>query len=406
MPKFSYQAITETGATTSGEIEADSLEVANNMLASRGYIPTRVKAEQPALSGLQMSKIREQLSPVKAPELILFTKQFKTMINAGVNMMNMLEILEEQTENPKLRRILGKMHQDIKEGASLYEAFSKHPKVFSPLYCSMIQAGEASGALPEVLERLIYIIEHEHQVKSDIKSAMTYPVIVLVFLFTAFLVLITQVIPKFVNIFNNAGLTLPLPTQICLLIYEFLSNYWYLLIGGTVVAALFLYYYLKTKQGRLVRDTILMRVPLIGPLFVKSAISRFASIFSILQASGVDVLDSMDILAGTIGNAAIGSELERIKDSLAEGRGIAGPLGQAKYFTPMLINMVAIGEESGNLENMLRDVAEHYDTEVEYSMKKLSEAIGPLLTVGLAAVVGFFALAIFLPMWDLTLMAK
>ncbi|MGD9239533.1 MAG: type II secretion system F family protein [Desulfobacterales bacterium] len=406
MPKFSYQAITETGATTSGEIEADSLEVANNMLASRGYIPTRVKAEQPALSGLQMSKIREQLSPVKAPELILFTKQFKTMINAGVNMMNMLQILEEQTENLKLRGILGRMHQDIKEGASLYDAFRKHPKVFSPLYCSMIQAGEASGALPEVLERLIYIIEHEHQVKADIKSAMTYPLIVVVFLFTAFLVLITQVIPKFVNIFNNAGLTLPLPTQICLLIYTFLSNYWYLLLGGTAVVVLFVYYYLKTDQGKLARDTILMRVPLIGPLFVKSAISRFASIFSILQASGVDVLDSMDILSGTIGNAAVGGELDRIKDSLAEGRGIAGPLGQAKYFTPMLINMVAIGEESGNLENMLRDVAEHYDTEVEYSMKKLSEAIGPLLTVGLAAVVGFFALAIFLPMWDLTLMAK
>ena len=406
MPKFSYQAITETGASTSGEIEADSLEVANNMLASRGFIPTRVKAEQPALSGLQMSKIREQLSPVKAPELILFTKQFKTMINAGVSMMNMLEILEEQTENPKLQSILSRMHKDIKEGASLYDAFIKHPKVFSPLYCSMIQAGEAAGALPEVLERLIYIIEHEHQVKSDIKSAMTYPAIVVVFLFTAFLVLITQVIPKFVNIFNNAGLSLPLPTQICLFIYTFLSNYWYLLLGGTVVAIVLLYYYLKTDQGRLARDTIMMRVPLLGPLFVKSAISRFASIFSILQASGVDVLDSMDILSGTIGNAAIGGELENIKDSLAEGRGIAGPLGQAKYFTPMLINMVAIGEESGNLENMLRDVAEHYDTEVEYSMKKLSEAIGPLLTVGLAAVVGFFALAIFLPMWDLTLMAK
>jgi type IV pilus assembly protein PilC len=406
MPKFSYQAITETGATTSGEIEAESLESANSLLASRGYIPTRVKAEQPGLSGLQMAKIREQLTPVKAPELILFTKQFKTMINAGVSMLNMLEILEEQTENPKLRSILGKMYQDIKEGASLYDAFTKHPKVFSPLYCSMIQAGEASGALPEVLDRLIYIIEHEHQVKSDIKSAMTYPLIVVVFLFTAFLVLITQVIPKFVNIFNNAGLTLPLPTQICLLIYTFLSNYWYLLLGGTAVVVLFLFYYLKTDQGKLARDTILMRVPLIGPLFAKSAVSRFASIFSILQSSGVDVLDSMDILSGTIGNAAIGKELESIKDSLAEGRGIAGPLGQAKYFTPMLINMVAIGEESGNLENMLRDVAEHYDTEVEYSMKKLSEAIGPILTVGLAAVVGFFALAIFLPMWDLTLMAK
>ena len=406
MPKFSYQAITETGATTSGEIEAESLESANSILASRGYIPTRVRAEQPALSGLQLSHIRERFSPIKAPEVILFTKQFKTMFDAGVAMMNMLGILEQQTENLRLKRILGTMHQDIKEGASLYEAFSKHKKVFSPLYCSMIRAGEASGALPEVLERLIYIIEHEHKVKSDIKSALTYPIIVVVFLFTAFLVLITQVIPKFVNIFKNAGLALPLPTQICLLIYRFLSNYWYLILGGVALVILFLFYYLKTEQGKFTRDTILMRVPLLGPLFVKSAVSRFASIFSILQSSGVDVLDSMDILSGTIGNVAVARELDGIKDSLAEGRGIAGPLGQAKYFTPMLINMVAIGEESGKLENMLRDVAEHYDTEIEYSMKKLSEAIGPLLTVGLAAVVGFFALAIFLPMWDLTLLAK
>lgn len=406
MPKFQYQAITETGATTAGEIEADSLESANSMLAARGYIPTRVRAEQPALSGFQMAKIRELLSPVKAPELILFTKQFKTMFNAGVSMINLLEILEQQTENPKLRGILNKMHQDIKEGASLHEAFRKHPKVFSPLYCSMIRAGEASGALPEVLDRLTYIIEHEHKVKSDIKAALAYPIIVVVFLFTAFLILITQVIPKFVNIFNNAGLNLPLPTQICIFIYEFLANYWYLIIGAVIVSGVFLYYYLKTKQGKYARDTFLMRVPLIGPLFVKSAVSRFASIFSILQASGVDVMDSMDILSETIGNAAIGGELDGLRDRLAEGRGIAGPLSEAKYFTPMLINMVAIGEESGNLENMMQEVAGHYDTEVEYSMKKLSEAIGPLLTIGLAAVVGFFALAIFLPMWDLTLLAK
>jgi type IV pilus assembly protein PilC len=406
MPKFTYQAITETGTTISGVIEAESQENASNILASRGYIPTRVRAEQAALSGFQMSKIREMLAPVKAPELILFTKQFKTMFNAGVAMINLLEILEAQTENPKLRRVLNKMHQDIKEGASLYDAFKKHPKVFSALYCSMIRAGERSGALAEVLDRLTYIIEHEHRVKSDIKSALTYPTIVVVFLFSAFLILITQVIPKFAAIFKSAGLNLPLPTQICIFIYEFLSSYWYVIIGAVVLAGLFLYYYLKTDQGRYARDALLMRIPLLGPLFVKSAVSRFASIFSILQASGVDVLDSMDILSGTIGNAAIGRELEGIKGRLAEGRGIAGPLGEASYFTPMLINMVAIGEESGNLENMLKDVASHYDTEVEYSMKKLSEAIGPLLTVGLAAVVGFFALAIFLPMWDLTLMAK
>jgi type IV pilus assembly protein PilC len=188
--------------------------------------------------------------------------------------------------------------------------------------------------------------------------------------------------------------------------YEFIIHYWYVGLGILVVGGVAFYYYSQTEKGKLLIYTVLMKVPIIGPLFVKSAISRFASIFSILQSSGVDILQTMDILTDTIGNAAISHELSGIRDRLAAGHGIAGPLSSAKYFTPMLINMVAIGEESGNLEDLLQDVANHYDTEVEYAMKKMSEAIGPILTVGLAAVVGFFALAIFLPMWDLTLMAK
>ena len=406
MPKYSYTAITDSGGTTSGELEADSLESANANLASRGFIPTQVREEKPGLGTIDFSGITEALTPIKAAELILFTKQFNTMIKAGVSMMRLFEVLVDQTENPKLKKVLATMHQDIKEGASLYEAFSKHPRVFSNLYCSMIRAGETSGALPEVLERLTYIIEHENKVKSDIKSALMYPIIVVCFLAVAFIILLTGVIPKFVNIFKSAGLDLPLPTQICMIMYEFLTNYWYLAIGGTVGGIIALVYYFRTDQGRLVRDTALMKLPILGPVFIKSAISRFASIFAILQASGVDVLESFDILSGTIGNAAIGNELEGIKGRLAEGHGISGPLREAKYFTPMLINMVAVGEESGNLEDMLGDVAEHYDTEVEYSTRKLSQSIAPILTIGLAAVVGFFALAIFLPMWDLTLMAK
>jgi len=323
-----------------------------------------------------------------------------------VPMLSLLKILEEQTEHPGLRRILDTIHQDIKEGASLYEAFRRHPKVFSPLYCDMLRAGEASGSLNEVLDRLTYIIEHEHKVRSDIKSAMMYPIIVVCFLFVAFIVLLTAVIPRFVGIFKGAGLKLPLPTQICMLMYEFLINYWYIAICIFVAGGGALYFYLKTDQGKYVFYTAVMKLPLVGPLFRKSAISRFASVFSILQSSGVDILQTMDILSDTLGNAAISRELDGIKDRLAEGHGIADPLRSAKYFTPMLINMVAIGEESGSLEELLQDVAGHYDAEVEYAMKKLSDAIGPILTIGLAAVVGFFALAIFLPMWDLTLMAK
>ena len=406
MPKFSYRAITEDGENTSGEIEAESVEKASSMLASQGYIPTRVREERAAVSGAQLGSFLDSLSSIKAPELILFTKQFNTLIRAGVPMLSLLKVLEEQTEHPRLQKILGSIHQDIKEGSSLHDAFRKHPKAFSPLYCNMLRAGEASGSLNEVLDRLIYIIEHEHQVKSDIKSALTYPIIVVCFLLVAFIVLLTGVIPRFVSIFKSAGLKLPLPTQICMLLYNFMVQYWYIGISIFVIGGTALYLYLRTENGKYVFYKAVMKLPILGPLFIKSAISRFASIFSILQASGVDILQVMDILAETIGNAAISRELEGIRSRLAEGHGIAGPLSSAKYFTPMLINMVAIGEESGNLEELMQDVAKHYDTEVEYAMKKLSEAIGPMLTIGLAAVVGFFAISIFLPMWDLTLMAK
>jgi type IV pilus assembly protein PilC len=406
MPKFSYRAITDDGATATGEIEADSVESASTMLAAQGYIPTQVKEERSARSGAQLAGLLEFFSPIKTPELILFTKQFNTLIRAGVPMLSLLKVLEEQTEHPKLRNILNTIHQDIKEGFSLYDAFRKHQKVFTPLYCNMLRAGEASGALNEVLDRLIYILEHENKLKSDIKSALMYPIIVVCFLCIAFVVLLTGVIPRFVNIFKGAGLTLPLPTRICMFLYQGLAHYWYVVLVILVVGGVALYYYLKTEQGKYVLYTLLMRVPVVGPLFVKSAISRFASIFSILQASGVDILQTMRILRDTIGNAAISRELDGITDRLAAGRGVAEPLSSAKYFTPMLINMVAIGEESGNLEDLMQEVATHYDTEVEYAMKKMSEAIGPVLTIGLAAVVGFFALSIFLPMWDLTLMAK
>ena len=320
--------------------------------------------------------------------------------------MQILQILQQQTENIKLKKILGKMQKDVNEGLSLHEAFKKHPKVFSVLYCSMVEAGEASGALPEILDRLTYIIEHEYKVKSDIKSALQYPIIVVSFLVIAFIVLLTFVIPKFVSIFSSAGLKLPLPTKICMALYEFMSNYWLLIIGSIFIFATLLVLSLRTKQGQFIKDSLLLKVPIVGQLLLKAAISRFASIFAILHSSGVDILDSMDILSGTIGNAAVSHEVEGIKNRLEEGRGIAGPLMAAKYFTPMVINMVAIGEETGNLQEMLQEAASHYDTEVEYSMRKMSEAIGPMLTVGLAAVIGFFALAIFLPMWDLTTMVK
>ena len=402
MPKFSYKAINESANTVSGVIEADSLEMATDILTERGYIPSKVTEKRETSRGFTWSNINESITPIKSPDMILFTKQFRTMIHAGVPILSLLQVLENQTENLKLKKIIGAMTLDIKGGSSLYDAFRKHPTTFSSFYCSMVRAGESSGELGDVMDRLIYILEHEHKIKSDIKSALQYPILVVIFLAVAFFVLLTFVIPKFAKILISAGIEIPLPTRICMLLYQILSNYWLLILGAVIAGIGILVYYLSTEQGKYVRDSFVLKLPIFGPLFVKAAMARFASIFAILYKSGIHVLDSIKILSGTIGNAAISKEFERIRGQLEEGRGIAEPLRTARYFTPMVIDMVAIGEASGKLEDMLREVSAHYDDEVEYATSQLSEAIGPILVVGLAAVVGFFALAIFLPMWDLT----
>ena len=404
MPVYQYKAINSSGNTVSGELEADSPDSANSILAARGYIPDRV-VEKGAGRFFE-GRLRGVLTPIQPMDLILFTKQLRTMIKAGVPIVHLLQVLENQTENHRLKRIIGKMAADIQSGSGLHETFRKHPGVFSHLYCSMIQAGEKSGSLVDVLERLIYIVDHEHKVKSDVKAALRYPMFVMIFLGVAFVVLLTVVIPKFVTIFSKAGLVLPMPTRVCLSLYHFVNQYWPVIIIAAIGSIAVLSAYTKTTIGRRQRDTLMLNLPIIGNVFLKTAMSRFGSIFSILQGSGVSILESMDILSGTIGNAAISNQLTRIRDLMAEGRGISGPLKSSKYFSPMVIHMVAVGEESGNLDELLKEMSVHYDVEVEYAMKKLSDSIGPILTLALAAIVGFFAFAIFLPMWDLTKLVK
>ena len=406
MTKFSYQAINEIGNVVSGELDAPSADTARNILAGRGYIPSKIKELGREKSAGRQLDLASLFIRVRTPDLILFSKQLGTMLRAGIPVLRLFQVLQSQTENRRLKSVIGHLIQDIQEGSTIHEAMRKHPGVFSPLYCSMVRAGEASGSLSEVLDRLIYIIEHEHKIRSDIKAALTYPIIVLVFLGIAFFVLLTFVIPKFVRIFEAAKIDLPLPTKFCIFLNMILSNYWHVIIAAFLVTVAALIVYFRTEQGRYIRDLILVRVPHLGSLFVKASMSRFASIFAILQSSGVSVLETLGILSDTIGNAAISREFDRIGDQLREGRGISDPLKSARHFTPMVINMVAIGEESGNLDTMLREVASHYDAEVEYAMNRLTAIIGPVLTIGLAAMVGFFALAIFLPMWDLTKMLR
>ncbi|MGE0084718.1 MAG: type II secretion system F family protein [Desulfococcaceae bacterium] len=400
MAKYTYRAINEQGKTLSGTVEADSPEAANDMVLKMGHIPAGISKSMGFHS--DAFDIRKLLYPVRTRDLIIFTKQFRTMFRTGVPMLELLQILERQTENITLKTAIASISANMREGYSLSDAFKKHPRIFSPLYCSVLHAGERSGALSDVLERLSYIMEHEEKIKSDIKSALWYPAYVTGFLGFAFFVLLIFVIPKFVSIFRSQGLVLPLPTRICLWMYNTFSHYWGVLLLSVFIIVCVLYLCLRTNQGKYVRDLIFMKIPVLGTLFVKGAMSRFASIFAILQYSGVSVMESMTILSGTIGNAAISKEFDGIKSAIRQGNSIASTLRSARYFPPMVLNMVAIGEKTEKLDEMLSEISRHYDSEVEYSMKGVTESITPFLTISIAFVVGFFALAIFLPMWDMT----
>lgn len=404
MSLYSYQAINENGSTTSGSLEADSVATAENLLVAKGQIPTRVRLTRSQSDYWAM--LREKMGSVKPYELIMFTKQFRSMLHAGVPILRLLQVLEMQTANRTLRLVIAGMAVDIRQGTTLSEAIEKHPAIFSSLYCNMVRAGEMSGSLPEVLARLVYIIEHEEKVRSDIKAALQYPKIVIIALGAAFFVLLTFVIPKFADVFAKAGIGLPLPTRLAVLLYQMLANYWYIILAVIFGGFYITHAYLKTPAGKLLKDGLLLKMPLFGPLFNKAAMSRFASIFAILNSSGVPVMTALSILSATIGNTAISKDFDAVRGQMAEGKGIAGPLGSARHFPPMVVDMVAIGEETGNMDEMMRELTKHYDEEVSSAVKSLSEAIGPILLVGLAAVVGFFALAIFLPMWDMTKMVK
>ncbi|MFH1080781.1 MAG: type II secretion system F family protein [Pseudomonadota bacterium] len=406
MPSFSYKAFNASGGAVSGVIEADSAEMAADLLFSKGYVPSNVTVQNAVSESGWRIRLRKMTTRVPAKDLILFTKQFRSMIHAGVPLMRIFQVLEAQTQNTALKRAIADISRSVKEGATLNIAMERNSHIFSPLYYNLVKAGEVSGSLPEVLARLVYIIEHEAKIKADIKSALQYPFMVTIALGIAFFVLLTFVIPRFVTMFGRVGLTLPLPTRIAMGMYQFISVYWYLGLGGLILLILGLRYFLRTERGQYLKDTLILRLPVAGSLFVKAIMSRFASIFAILQASGVPIMVSMKVLSGAIGNKAIAVEFDQVREQMQEGKGIAVPLSRAKYFTPMVIDMIAIGEESGNIEEMLNQVSVHYDDEVAYAVKGMSDALGPILIVGLAAVVGFFALAIFLPMWDMTKMAR
>jgi type II secretory pathway component PulF len=327
-------------------------------------------------------------------------------MSAGVPFVQSLVTMERQTENPRLRDAVGDMRRDIEAGASFSDALSKHPKIFSKLYVSMIRAGETAGILDDILNRLALLAEHDAETRARVKAAVRYPMIVVVAISLAFVFLFSFVIPKFLTIFERFKTELPLPTRILMGINYVVQHYWYALVLGIALLIGGLIWYVSTTRGRWLWDRLKLKLPVFGVLFQKVALSRFARVFSVMQKSGLSMMLTLEIAAETVGNVVIARVVEEMRASLSEGRGLHEPMEASGLFPPLVVQMMAVGEESGQIDTMLNKVSDYYDRDVEYTLRNLSTMIEPILLFFVGGMVLLLALGIFMPMWNMLSLFK
>ncbi|MBI4689882.1 MAG: type II secretion system F family protein [Nitrospirae bacterium] len=397
MPAYVYKVRTQAGEVVSGVLNAPTPDAVAEQLFSKGYIPIKIEAGEvsPADKGWQL------FDRIKAEDLIVFSRQLATLVTAGISFIRGLDTLLEQTRNKRLRIIIEAIRKDVEGGSSFSDALAKFSSVFSPLYVSMVKVGEEAGVLDDILERLASLLEHEAATKARLKAATRYPTIVVVAITIAFFVLTTFVVPKFASMYEASKVVLPLPTRILIFINKAIRTYWPLLIAVAAGIFFMIKSYISSAPGRWNWDKLKLRIPVIGSVVEKTVMSRFARIFSTLYRSGIPMLHTLDIVSGTLGNVIIARAVEVVKESVREGKGLAQPMASTMVFPPMVTQMVAVGEETGALDDMLIKVSDYYDLEVEYAIKNLSTTLEPILMVFLAGIILFLALGIFLPIWDM-----
>ncbi len=342
-----------------------------------------------------------KLDRVKLDDIIFFTRQLRTVIRAGVPLISGLKALEEQTNSRKLKRVIKKVWQDLDRGESFSDALSGHEGVFSDLYVSMVKAGEIGGVLDEVLERLAQLLEFQMKTRETFKSAMRYPAMVVGAITIAFCVLVTFVIPKFSLLFKGSTMKLPLPTRILLGLNELVQAFGVYLLGGVIGICIAGYIYTRTRQGKLLRDHLMLKLPIVGHILLKICMSRFAYVQENLIRAGVPIVTALEIVARTVGNLVIAKKVIEISQKIEKGKGITKPMKDSGIFPPLVLHLIATGEDTGSLEEMLREVSLHYDSEVSYSLARLSSWIEPILITVLGGMVLFIALAVFLPWWGM-----
>ena len=394
MPAFTYTARALNGDLRTATIEAPNRdEVVAQLKRQRLNV---VKIDEAAVA-----KKKKSGGKIKMRDIVIFTRQFSTMINAGLPLVQALDILAKQSENKALKDVTRAVVFDVESGHTVADALRKHPRAFTDLYVNMVAAGEAGGILDTILMRLATFLEKNDALVRKVKGAMIYPGVIMSVAAIAIVVLLLFVIPVFEKMFESVGMPLPLPTRVVISMSRFLQSYWWLVIGGFMAAGWSLKKYYATSDGKLAIDKMLLKMPVLGDVLRKSAVSRFTRTLGTLIGSGVSILDGLEITAKTAGNRVIQDAIMESRASIAGGETISAPLQKSQVFPPMVISMIAVGEQTGGLDEMLSKIADFYDEEVDAAVSGLLSLMEPVMIVFLGVVVGGMVVAMYLPIFDM-----
>jgi len=395
MPSFEWKGRDRGGRPQGGVLVADNKDAVLAVLRRQQIVPITVKEKGKEIA---LPKLR---GGVDERTLAVFTRQFSVMIDAGLPLVQCLQILGEQQEHKAFQRILLQVREDVEAGSSLANAMKKHPQAFSDLFVNMVAAGEAGGILDTILQRLATYIEKNARLKAQVKSAMIYPIAVISIAGLVVWVILWKVIPVFGALFQSLGAELPLPTRIVVAMSKFVGRYWWLIIGIIVAGVYAIRRYYMTEQGKLVIDGMLLKAPILGVVLRKIAVARFCRTLGTLLSAGVPVLESLDITARTSGNAVIERAILEVRKQVEEGKSLAEPLKTTNQFPPMVVQMISVGEATGAMDTMLNKIAEFYEDEVDTAVAGMMKLIEPVMILFLGIVVGGIVIAMYLPMFSL-----
>lgn len=397
MATFTYKARNWDGKIVTAEMEGESKEVCISKLREKGYFVTSINEKKSGGGNFSFGFERR----VSSQEVCIFARQFSTMIGSGVPLVRCLTILQAQSENPSFKKIITQIRTDVEGGSTFSKSLEKHPKVFSDLFCSLVKAGEIGGILDTILERLADYLESSESLKSKVKGALTYPVVVFGIAMLVVVALVLFVLPQFKEIFEGMNVELPFITTALLDLSDFMVAWWFFIIPGIFAVPVLLINFFKTKTGARIFDVNILKMPAIGMMMRKVAVAKFTRTLGTLISSGVPILQALEVTAQTAGNVVIADAVDKTRVSIREGESIADPLKTSGVFPPMVVQMIAVGEETGELDKMLSKIADFYDSEVDTAVKGITSIIEPIVIVFMGVVIGGIVMAVFMPMLKL-----